>query len=241
MLESCDKSFFSKLFRVPATCSNEAAFLETGCLPIRFILRGRRVMYLWTLLNKNEEELVKKVFNIQKEYPIENDWKIQVDEDLELLGITLSEGSIKAMKKEKFKKLVKEKLEEKAAEYLAGQRDKHSKTQGLTNYGYQGYLSSPNLSTREKQLLFSLRTRSLDVKTNYKNKYILNLTCSLCKNPAEAESEIHLINCESIKSKIGAKVDLTSIKYENIFSENVYEQEKVVKAFTEILKARKIL
>ena len=61
MLESCDRTFFSKLFRVPITCSNEAAFLETGCLPIRHILMGRRVMYLWTLLKKKDEELVNQV------------------------------------------------------------------------------------------------------------------------------------------------------------------------------------
>ena len=64
MLESCDRSLLTRLFGVPESCSYEAVFLETGALPLRFILQGRRLLYYWTLLNKSDDELVKKVFNI---------------------------------------------------------------------------------------------------------------------------------------------------------------------------------
>ena len=45
ILEKCDKLFFSKLFGVPTSCANESFYLETGALPIRFILIGRRLMF----------------------------------------------------------------------------------------------------------------------------------------------------------------------------------------------------
>ena len=43
-LESCDKDLFSRLFGVPYTCSYETFYLETGVLPIKFILQGRAAL-----------------------------------------------------------------------------------------------------------------------------------------------------------------------------------------------------
>ena len=42
-LEKCDRILLTRLFSVPFSCSYEAVFLETGCLPIRFIIQGRRL------------------------------------------------------------------------------------------------------------------------------------------------------------------------------------------------------
>ena len=64
LLERYDRNLLTRLLSVPSSCSYEAVFLETGCLPIRFILKGRRLIYYWTLLNKPNDELVKKVFDI---------------------------------------------------------------------------------------------------------------------------------------------------------------------------------
>ena len=50
ILEKCDRDLLTRLFSVPFTCSYEAVFLESGCLPVRFILQGRRLVYYWTLL-----------------------------------------------------------------------------------------------------------------------------------------------------------------------------------------------
>ena len=50
-LEECDKYLFTRMFNVPITCSYEAYFLETGALPIKYILTGRCLIYYWTLLN----------------------------------------------------------------------------------------------------------------------------------------------------------------------------------------------
>ena len=113
-LESCDKDLLVRLFSVPHTCSYESLYLETGCLPIQFIIQGRRLMYFWTLLHKSEKEFVKKVFDTQKEFSSKNDWVILVHKDMKELNIDLSEDTIMKMKKSKFKKNIKEKLNKKA-------------------------------------------------------------------------------------------------------------------------------
>ena len=51
-LESVDSMLFKSAFRSPSTTPIAAYFLETGAIPTRFILKGRRLMYLWTVLQK---------------------------------------------------------------------------------------------------------------------------------------------------------------------------------------------
>ena len=77
-LEKCDKDLFAKIFGVPYTCSSEAFYLETGVLPIKFILQGRRLMYFRDLLRKSSNELVKKFFDTQKKFASKNDWILQL-------------------------------------------------------------------------------------------------------------------------------------------------------------------
>ena len=62
------------------------------------------------LAAKDETELCKKAFEIQKLMPTKNDWVLQLQKDLDECRITLPEESIKKMKKEAFKNLVKKQI-----------------------------------------------------------------------------------------------------------------------------------
>ena len=77
--------------------------------------------------------------NLKKQFASKNDWILQIVEDKEDLNIDLTEEEIIKMKKPKFKKLIKEKLYEKANEYLFKLREKHSKTEKLSNFKVQEY------------------------------------------------------------------------------------------------------
>ena len=239
-LENCDKKLMTKIFSVPITCSYESFYLETGCIPIRFILQGRRLMYYWTLLRKSNEELVKQVFDVQKSFSSKDDWINQKNEDKTSLNIDISEDSIKKMTKYKFKKLVKQKIQIKASEFLYNIRDQENRTKSknLKNYKFQNYLKCNNISIKEKKLLFSLRTRTVDVKTNYRNKYKLNMYCRLCKDTSEEESERHLLKCKNIIDNIDSNIDISTAKYESIFSENIEDQVSITKIYRAIFKTQ---
>ena len=58
-LESCDTMLFKTIFATPQSTLSAAFYLETGAVPIRFILKGRRLMFLWTILQKGKHELVR--------------------------------------------------------------------------------------------------------------------------------------------------------------------------------------
>ena len=61
LLEECDKKLMRKLFEAEQGTPIEAFYLETSAWPFRFIILGRRLMYYWCILRKNEKELVRSV------------------------------------------------------------------------------------------------------------------------------------------------------------------------------------
>ena len=82
-LESIDTMLFKSVFQSPFSTPIAAYYLETGAIPLRFILKGRRLMYLWNILQKNEDELVTKVYNAQKLFPVKDDFFFQIKEDMD--------------------------------------------------------------------------------------------------------------------------------------------------------------
>ena len=67
----------------------------------------------------------------------------------------------------------------------------------------QVYLRNESLKIEDKKLLFRLRNRLVDVKTNFRNKYINDMQCRLCK--VSEESQIHLTQCNVILGDSHAK------------------------------------
>ena len=61
------------------------------------------------ILQKNEDELVSKVYQAQKLFPTKDYFVNQVKEDMDDIELDLDEDTIKNMKKAKFKDLVKDK------------------------------------------------------------------------------------------------------------------------------------
>ena len=150
-----------------------------------------------------------------------------------MCGISITRQEISNMKKHKFKNLVYTQLRKLSWDYLIDLKAKHSKLDYLSNvYKLEQYLTSDKISTIEKQTLFKLRTRMVDVKTNFKTHYGHNLACRFCP---EDESQAHLLSCNEIIKG----VDVTKVEYDDIFK-NIEKQEAVAKVFTAILKSRSL-
>ena len=138
-------------------------------------------MFLWTILQKDNNELVRKVYEAQKLFPTKDDFINQIIEDCDDIGLEWNENTMKNLKKDKFKVLVKNKVRNAAHTYLIEKKEKLSKLANLSSdYTFKDYLGSHRLSITEKQLLLKLRTRMIDVKANYPNLYKSDLVCSLC-------------------------------------------------------------
>ena len=146
-----------------------------------------------------------------------NDWILQLNIDLNLCNITISEEKIKNMKKETFKSLLKSKINLLAKEYLIKLRSSHSKSVNLMHANsMKEYLKTDLISVDEKKLLFSMKTRTVNVKTNFKSNFS-NLLCRLCFKPNEEESELHLMSCQKLNNEIDINSIFRNIAYIDIF------------------------
>ena len=96
-------------------------------------------------MNKSDDELAKNFLKIQKQFPVFDDWILDVQDNLKFCEIDLTEEQIKNMKKNNFKNIVKKQIKSKAGEFLFSLKEKHSKTQNLLSYKYQDYHIYKNL------------------------------------------------------------------------------------------------
>ena len=74
ILEDCDKKLMRRIFDSEQGTPIESFYLETSAWPFRFILMRRQLMYYWTILHKSESELVRKIFNAQRDFPSKGSW-----------------------------------------------------------------------------------------------------------------------------------------------------------------------
>ena len=95
--------------------------LETGTIPIRFILMSRRLNFLHYILHENESSLIHQFLVAQAKNPSKSDWVKTVTNDLQELNIQLNFEDIKNISKSMFKNLVKDKVKIKTFQYLTSQ------------------------------------------------------------------------------------------------------------------------
>ena len=63
----------------------------------------------------------------QKRKTVKGDWEMTVKEDMEMINIDLNEEQIEKMKKDPFKKLLKQKIADASFKYLEKIKETHSK------------------------------------------------------------------------------------------------------------------
>ena len=81
-LESIDKLLLRRILSAPSSTCCEALFLETGCLDISTIIKGRRFNYLHYLANQEKSSMLYKFFKVQWDFPAKGDWTLDAKLDL---------------------------------------------------------------------------------------------------------------------------------------------------------------
>ena len=176
-------------------------YLELGIIPFRDMIRSRRLNFLHTILNEESHSLMFKFFNAQLKYKTKKDWVSMVLDDLDYLELQeLGLEGIKMMKKQIFRRLIRQKVRDKAFEKLETIKKSHSKVEKIEHNELilQKYLqpNRTNIKKEEAQLIFLLRCRVTNVKTNLKGKYD-SLECRACKNAEESQKHV-VQECQSL-------------------------------------------
>ena len=194
-------------------------------------------MYWWHICNRNANELIHRVYLSQRLSPSHGDWVKLLDYDRNELGITLADEDMQTVGKETFKKFVKKKVKQKLVRQILEGKSKKSKSAKLdcVDIKTAEYLSDTRFTTKQKQILFKLRSRTLDVKENFKFQYT-NLWCETCG--LFVETQAHLLQCpELVKDLHYVDVTLSQVDEKLIYG-NADQQLKIVKIYCDILDKR---
>ena len=150
-------------------------------------------------------------------------------------NIMESDQTISTMSQEKFRSVVKTKVYTHAVQYIHDLAEPHSKSEKIVNPNFKRreYFSDRRFTKEDVQLLFSLRTRMLNCKSNFRNQFNNDLTCRICKVTGSIEDEDHILTCSEINDEV------YDAKFEDVYG-NVDNQHKVVQVFKKVLRKRKI-
>ena len=80
-LENVDEMFLRRMFNVQSSAPKESLFIETGKLTVKHIIKMRRVMYWWHLVNLDKNEVLHKFYIGQKLNRSKEDWVEQLEKD----------------------------------------------------------------------------------------------------------------------------------------------------------------
>ena len=237
--EKVDEALLRGLLSAQAKTPIEALYLETNSLPIRFILKIRRIMYLQNILRKDETEMIRKIYETQKINPSPGDFYKIVTKDMTDVGLMLSENEISRMSKDRFKNIVKTKVRSSAFQYLLGLKQTHSKMSGITyrKYQLQEYLISPMFNNENRNLLFRLRTRTVSgVRDDFKGVYP-DTSCPL--GCGDTDTLRNILTCKPVISQHkSSEISRGNICYEDIFSEDILKQKQVTELYRQLLHIR---
>ena len=152
--------------------------------------------------------------------------------------IKCTDEQISALSKQKFKNFVKKRANELTVKYLQKLKRKNSKSNQLEveNLEISPYLQDARFSREEREVLFQLRSKTIQVKENFRNAYIHNdMLCVLCRLFPCAMS--HPLHCPELNSKM--VVDKKLNINENFIYGTTDQQLLYVKIFKQFWDLRK--
>ena len=218
----------------------EFYYLETASQPLKSVIASRRIMYIHHLLGRSKEELIRRVFDAQKESPSPGDFIELVKGDLANIGEAFDEDSIGSQTKSQFKNHIKKKIQSRVFEDLKIMQAGHLKIRGIKydKFKIQDYMTDPTFTNEMVKILFNMRcSMTRGVKSNFSSMFRGDMSCKLKCGITEAiDNQEHLNSCPRILSNMQGDQHL-SVKYDDIFG-SLAEQREAVKVLARILEIR---
>ena len=106
-LEIIDHMILRAIIGVQAKVPVETFYQETSTLSIRYVISSRRMIYLKTILDKNNDEVVKQVYKAMKEKPMKSDWYHLLLSEFKKINILIDENVIETTNALAYKKNIK--------------------------------------------------------------------------------------------------------------------------------------
>ena len=176
----------------------------------------------------------------QKQSPTKGDFYCLIIKDFETIGKKLDEQEIISRSNYSYKKEIKQKIRNAALNYLKQKQEKHTKIKHIKyeKLETQKYMTSSLFRNIEVNILFTLRSRCIDCKANFRNNNE-DIICQLCSE--HEDNQQHILQCEILKKIYNSQEIVNEkIEYSDLFKD-VNKQKVIVSLFKDFLEIRKSL
>ena len=242
-LESVDNIIHRRILETPISIMH----LELGTLPIKYVIKCRRLLFLQYILKEEKDSLLFKFFEAQFKFPQKGDWVLQAKEDLNEVRLNMTFDQISKMSDDSFQCKVKKAINQLAFNWLISEKNKprNNSTPKGSKLVYdqlkmQDYFLPSTMNNKQCNLLFSLRSNMVPVKTNFRHSYA-DLTCPVCLEPSQLDTQVHTLHCKTLLD--GENIVINSkVCHDDIFSDDIQKQSAVVTLFEKLsVKRRKLV
>ena len=72
-LVQSDRTLLKRILEVPDSTPNESLYLEFGIVPVRFLIKAKRIIFLHYILNRPQEEMIAEVLKAQERKSFDGD------------------------------------------------------------------------------------------------------------------------------------------------------------------------
>jgi hypothetical protein len=219
-----------------------ALYLECGQVPLRFIWASRRIMFLHTILKRDDTELTKKIYSLQKADPLKGDFVDLVEADMKMIELNKNDDEIKYMSKQAIKELVKAKVANSALKYLLSIKSEKMKNLKYVKLQTQSYMSSPMFSQKQASLLMAIRTRTVrGIRSDFGGMFP-SKKCPL-QDCSDEDTLPNILKCRVLKAKCDIKMleSLDRVKYIDVFSDCIDKQKEAITTYGQMLETRQRL
>ena len=201
-------------------------------------------MYLRTILKRDDEELIKRVYREQQTNPCPGDYAELVKEDFQRCNLDYNEDVVVNMKEDDYRSMVRAHIRNAAFTKFTTMQESHSKVKTIryNSLEKQPYLVSPLFSNEDVGILSNLRSHTTrGIRGNFKNFYIGNTNCPLKCWPVDSQpledTQQHLLVCNKIQIKTSPTVACGKPVYDDIY-ESTDKQKEIVTFVKECLNIR---
>ena len=194
-------------------------YLDGGQVPARYQIQRYKLNFMQYILQQDEESLMYQMLEAQINQPVKGDWFSECSKILDEFQITLGHESIKMMSRQDFKRLTKDKSEEKAFYELIHKKEKGSKGSTL-KYGQKlqmaDYLCPNNQLTVDEQVqIFQIRSHTNPLPSNRGQVVPCPTGCG------ETLNNSHILQCVVLNQEEQASI-------EKLINGDIYEMKKTL-------------
>ena len=207
--------------------------LELKVIPVRYVIMAKRLNFLHYILSEGISSILRQDYDTMKCDGRKGDFYQLAKKDMEDLNIILTEEEIRTYTKRTWKLFVSKKLKKFVLVKLVNENNKleNAKHISFEELKLSNYLND-NRNIALSKIIFSIRSKTLDIKTLQPWKYFDNL-CVLCEE--KAETLPHFMSCNSYQNEPPA------FNFELIYGNTPEEQFEIAKNVRKRLKIRSLI